>query len=362
MSLKPVLIMAGGTGGHVYPALAIAEYLREQGVQLFWLGTKAGLESRVVPENNIKLITINVSGLRGKHYSRWLIAPFVLLIAVIQSMRVILTINPSAVIGMGGFVSGPGGLAAWLLRVPLYIQEQNSIAGLTNKLLSRLAKRVMLGFPDAMHGKKVITIGNPVRKEILSNVILPADRLKLRQNSPLKLLVLGGSLGATILNELLPKVVIGLPQDLELELWHQTGLAHHAKTLSLYKKPMLRNMKIVPYIENMADAYLWADIVLCRAGALTISELSVMGVASILVPYPHAADDHQTMNARYLSESGGAILIKQIDLNPAKIIELISKFYVERETLIKMATAAQKYSLPNATKDICDICMGGVYV
>jgi UDP-N-acetylglucosamine--N-acetylmuramyl-(pentapeptide) pyrophosphoryl-undecaprenol N-acetylglucosamine transferase len=362
MSLKPVLIMAGGTGGHVYPALAIANYLRERGVPLFWLGTQAGLESRVVPENNIKLFTINVSGLRGKKFNKWLIAPFTLMLAFIQSLHVILNIKPSIVIGMGGFVSGPGGIAARLLRIPLYIHEQNSIAGTTNKLLSPIAKKVMQGFPDSIHGKMVVTTGNPVRKEILNNIKSPAERLEGREGLPLRLLVIGGSLGAKVFNELLPRVIAGLPEEVEVEIWHQTGIIHHDSTMSLYLENKVNSEKVVPYIANMAEAYLWSDLVLCRAGAMTISEISIMGVASILIPYPHAVDDHQTANAKYLSDQGAAILIPQVDINEIRIIDLISGFYTKRTSLMHMATLVQNLSLPNATRDIGRICMEGINV
>ena len=362
MSFKPVLIIAGGTGGHVYPALAVAEYLRDQGVQLFWLGTQAGIESRVVPENNIRFYTINISGLRGKKLGYWLIAPFTLIWALMQSLRVILNTKPSAVIGMGGFVSGPGGIAAWLLRIPLFIHEQNSIAGLTNRLLSPFARTIMLGFPDAMHGKKVMTTGNPVRKDILINARPSSERIQGRQQSPLRLLVLGGSLGAKVLNETLPRVMHGLPDEVEIDIWHQTGERHYESTLSLYKKNQINRSKVVPYIENMVEAYSWADLVICRAGALTISEIAIMGIASILVPYPYAADDHQMLNAKYLSDTGSAILLTQTEMDDAKLIELILTFYKDRDALAKMAASAQDCSYPNATRDIGQICMEAIYV
>jgi len=362
MSLKPVLIMAGGTGGHVYPALAVAEYMRDQGVTLFWLGTRAGLEARVVPQNNIKLFTIYISGLRGKKISRWVIAPFTIIIAFIQSIRIILNIKPSAVIGMGGFVSGPGGIAAWLLRIPLYIHEQNSIAGLTNRLLSPFAKTIMQGFPGALHGEKVITTGNPVRKDILESSNLPDQSINDSVKRPLRLLVLGGSLGAKVLNELLPKIMVGLSGDFSVELWHQTGRDHFDTTIAQYKEYKINGYKVVPYIENMAEAYSWADIVLCRAGALTISEISIMGIASILVPYPYAADDHQTTNARYLSDKGGTIIVPQSELNEVKIVELLTRFNSERNLLVEMASSVRKLSFQNATRDIGNICMGTVHV
>jgi UDP-N-acetylglucosamine--N-acetylmuramyl-(pentapeptide) pyrophosphoryl-undecaprenol N-acetylglucosamine transferase len=358
MPNKAVLIMAGGTGGHVYPALAIAEHLREQGVKLFWLGTKTGLESHVAPENGFAFFTIDVSGLRGKNFSRWLLAPFTLIRALIQSLKVIINIRPSAVIGLGGFVSGPGGLAAWLLRKPLFIHEQNSIAGLTNRLLAPFAQIVMQGFPDSLQGKKVVTTGNPVRNDILIHATSPVDRINSREGQALNLLVLGGSLGARALNEIMPDVMSNLPDDVKIDLWHQTGKAHFDSTLSLYKQsPYGVDGKIVAYIDTMSEAYLWADIILCRAGALTISEISIMGLASILVPYPYAVDDHQTSNARYLSDAGAAILIPQEQLKRSSIVEILSRFYRERESLKTMAMAALNKSMPDATRLIGNLCM-----
>ena len=358
MSNKAVLILAGGTGGHVYPALAIAEYLREQGINLFWLGTESGLESRVVPENGFAFFTIDVSGLRGKTLSRWLIAPFTLLRALIQSVKVIINTRPSAVIGLGGFVSGPGGLAAWLLRKPLYIHEQNSIAGLTNRLLAPFARKIMQGFPGSMHGRKVITTGNPVRSDILIHALSPVERMQGREDQALRLLVLGGSLGARALNEIVPEVMSNLPDNVKIDLWHQTGKSHYDATLSLYGQNQEdKNYRVVPYIEIMSEAYLWADIILCRAGALTISEISIMGLASILIPYPYAVDDHQTTNARYLSDAGAAILIPQDHLDVSTIVGLLSRFYRERESLKTMAVAARNRSMPDATRMIGDLCM-----
>lgn len=363
MSPRPVLIMAGGTGGHVYPALAIAEYLRLHGVPLFWLGTENGLESRVVPQNDITLFTISISGLRGKRLTRWLAAPFTLSRAIFQAMRVLLDTRPSAVIGMGGFVSGPGGIAAWILRIPLYIHEQNSIAGVTNRLLAPLARRVLQAFPHALHGRKVITTGNPVRREIIEQASPPEQRMQGREDLPLRLLVLGGSLGARALNEVVPSLIHNLPSGLKLDVWHQTGQANHEATCALYESAGIDDIsRIVPYIEDMASAYNWSDIVLCRAGALTITELSIVGAASILVPFPFAVDDHQTANARYLSEAGAAILVQQPELTVDRLLEILKPFYSDRQRLLKMAIAAQSLARPEATRNIAEICMEAVNV
>ena len=351
--------MAGGTGGHVYPALAVADYLRERGIKIYWLGTHAGLESRVVPEHALPLLPVRVSGLRGKTLFRRIIAPLMILVALMQSLLIMLKYKPAAVIGLGGFVSGPGGIAAWLLRKPLYIHEQNAIAGLTNRLLAPFAKAVMLGFPGALHGGRVTITGNPVRKEIQS-VNPPSVRLSGRDQQPLRLLVLGGSLGAQALNEILPAVLSSLPGVLHVEVWHQTGLVHIDATRALYTSHQLHSARLDGYINDMAAAYAWADLVLCRAGASTISEICNAGVAAILVPYPHAVDDHQTANARYLSDVGAAILLPQSELTTASVMGLLSRFYYERNKIMDMAIIARDKAFPDATTRIGGICMGGI--
>lgn len=348
--------MAGGTGGHVYPALAIALYLREHGMQLFWLGTRTGLEARVVPENRIRLYAVNISGLRGKGLWNWIVSPFRLLAALMQSIRIISNLRPSIVLGLGGFASGPGGIAAWLLRIPLYIHEQNSVAGLTNRLLAPFAKCIMVGFPKALQGKKVVITGNPVRREI-SAVGLARQGKTLVRHQPLKLLVLGGSLGARALNEVLPGVLAALPDDIDINVWHQTGDAHFDTTMAHYRKFVRREHKVVPYINNMSEAYEWADLVLCRSGALTVSEISVVGISSILVPYPYAADDHQTANAEYLSKAGAAILVPQAELNPERVKDLLCRFASDREKLLEMARIARRQAFPDATLKIGNICL-----
>ncbi len=348
--------MAGGTGGHVYPALAVAEYLREHGVQLFWLGTASGLEARVVPQHRIELFTVNIAGLRGKGLLRWLFSPVILCIALAQSLKILLRLKPSAVLGLGGFASGPGGLAAWLLRVPLLIHEQNAVAGLTNRLLAPFARVIMQGFPDAFREGRAITTGNPVRKDILR--LMHLERKPAAASRPLRLLVLGGSLGARMLNEILPQMLRALPDDMQIDIWHQTGREHLSFTQHLYAGRLREKVKVVAYIEDMAEAYEWADLVICRAGALTISEISICGLPSLLVPYPYAVDDHQTANARYLCETGGAILLPQADLNVTTMVELLCKFDKGRAQLEEMGNRARQRAFPNATVDISRICMG----
>lgn len=356
------MIMAGGTGGHVYPALAVAEYLREKGVSVVWLGTALGLEARVVPENGYSLITMQVIGLRGKGVLRLLTAPFMLTAALWQAVWILLRIRPQAVLGMGGFVSGPGGVAAWLLRLPLYIHEQNAIAGLTNRLLAPLAKAVMAGFPGAFkENSRVRVTGNPVRWE-LANLPPPVARQAGRATDVIHLLVLGGSLGAKALNEVVPAALQQLPEWVKIHIWHQAGPRHIQGAKAHYGAVQGEiECRIVPYIDDMEAAYGWADLVLCRAGALTIAELCAVGIASILVPFPFAVDDHQTSNARHLVEHGGGVLIPESELAADKLAALLSELHQARDRLLDMANRARELARPDATRDVGDICLEGVY-
>ncbi len=358
MAIRPVLIMAGGTGGHVYPALAIADYLRTRGMSLCWLGTSNGLESRVVPQNNIELLTIKISGLRGKHIFRWLFAPFTILAAIVSSLKIMINLKPSMVIGLGGFVSGPGGIAAWILRIPLLIHEQNSIAGLTNRLLSPFAKTVMQAFPYTFNGKNVVTTGNPVRVEIIKRAIEEENNKRIGSQKSLRLLILGGSLGAKALNEIIPQVLGSLSKEINVNIIHQTGTAHIESTVKIYHSTDLKPYKVEPYIEDMAQAYAWADLVICRSGALTVSEVSVMGLPSIFIPYPYAVDDHQTTNARYLTDAGGGVLLPQTELNKQRLAELITYFHDNRDALVEMSNIAKRKASPDATETIGNLCLG----
>ncbi len=362
MSHKRILIMAGGTGGHVYPALAVADSLRQRGTQILWLGTEAGLEARVVPEQGYTLSTIRVTGLRGKDFRRLLLAPFILCLALIQALKIIWRFKADAVLGMGGYVSGPGGLAAWILRVPLYIHEQNAIAGLTNRLLAPLATLVMQGFPGTFKSSnRVRTTGNPVRKEILS---LSASKKSSPQAQPAKLclLVLGGSLGARALNQIIPVAMKTLKPDDQISVWHQTGTQHLQQTKEIYHKYGLQEVRVEAYIDDMAGAYQWADLVLCRAGALTLAELCVVGLAAVLVPFPYAVDDHQTANARYLSDAGAAVLVPESELQADKLVSLLRGFCHARSRLQTMANKTRKLAFTNATAEVTEICLGAVHV
>lgn len=356
---RKVLIMAGGTGGHVFPALATADCLRQQGVTVEWLGTAAGIEADVVPAADIKLHCIDVKGLRGKGKLSLLLAPLRLLQALFQALRVLRRVKPDMVLGMGGFASGPGGLAAWLTGVPVLVHEQNACAGMTNKILARMARRVLEAFGGAFMGKvKTTVVGNPVRGDIL-NLPDPAQRFAGRKG-PLRLLVVGGSLGAKAINELLPEVLSALPEALAPEVLHQVGKRNLVETEALYSAAGLserESIRVVPFIERMDEAYGWADIVLCRSGALTVSELSIAGVASILVPFPFAVDDHQTGNARYLAEAGAAILIQQSELNRDRLINILTEQLHDREVLLQMAQQARQLGQPDASQKVADICL-----
>ena len=348
---KPVMIMAGGTGGHVYPALAVADELRARGVSVVWLGTRKGIEARLVPEAGFTVDWLGVNGLRGKGGLRLILAPFNLMLACAQAMRIMLKRNPCAVLGMGGFVSGPGGLVAWLLRKPLLIHEQNAIPGLTNRLLAKVTGRVMAAFPGSF-SKHTMHVGNPVRKAI-ATIESPATRFDDRSGA-LRLLIFGGSLGAARFNELLPMALAKLNPDQCPEIRHQAGAKNIEQAQMNYANAGIE-AQVDAYIEDMAEAYGWADLVICRSGAMTVSELSAAGVASILVPYPYAVDDHQTANAHYLSDAGAALLLPQQEMTVEKLVEILSGF--SRSQAKAMAQKALSLGMPEATNMVTDQCL-----
>ena len=349
-----VMIMAGGTGGHVFPALAVAAELRARGADVFWLGTRRGLEAKVVPSAGIEVEWVSVAGLRGKGAVALLLAPFQLLRAAAQVIAVILRRRPTVVLGMGGFVTGPGGVVTWLLRKPLVIHEQNAIAGLTNRLLASLAQRVCAAFPGTFSRKDVLLTGNPVRKAI-AELPPPETRFDGR-GGPINLLVLGGSLGARALNETLPQAMAKI--SVRPTIWHQTGNLHLYEARAAYETAGV-SARIDPFIDDMAAAYAWADLVVCRAGALTVAELAAAGVGAVLVPYPHAVDDHQTRNAEYLVESGAALLVQQRDLTPARLADLLASFVAisGRAKLLTMALAARRLAQTRAAAVVAEQCL-----
>lgn len=352
IEVRPVLIMAGGTGGHVFPALAVADELRLRGVPVVWLGTRAGIEARLVPQAGYPIEWMSITGLRGKGITTLMLAPVHLVFACWQALKVLRRKKPCAVLGMGGFASGPGGLMAWLIRKPLLVHEQNAIAGMTNKVLVKFATVVLQAFPAVF--KKAITTGNPVRKSICE-IESPEYRLHKHQGK-LRLLVIGGSLGAVKLNEVVPHALAIIEQDIRPEVIHQTGLKNIESAKEYYQAAGVE-AKVEAFIDDMASVYEWADLVVCRAGAMTVFELAAAGIASILVPYPHAVDDHQTYNAYYLESSGAAIIRQQDELTPEWLAEMIRNFSVDREKLVTMSIAARKLAIPGSAKTIADACL-----
>ena len=354
MSEAPVLIMAGGTGGHVFPALAVARALRGRNESVVWLGTRQGLESRIVPQEGIALETIRVSGLRRKGALAWLSAPWRLAVALLDALRVVRQRRPKVVLGMGGFASGPGGLAAWLLGRPLVIHEQNAVAGLTNRLLAALAREVLEAFPGSFPGgRKARLVGNPIRADITA-LPHPSQRLAAR-TGPLRVLILGGSQGARVLNECVPRAVALLPAAARPEIWHQTGEATLEVARIGYRDAGV-GARVEPFINDMATAYSWADLVVCRAGALTLSELAAAGLPAVLVPFPGAVDDHQTRNAAYFVDAGAAVLVPQSQLTPERLAMEIGAVQADRSLVVQRAARARSLARPEATAEIASLC------
>ena len=355
----PILIMAGGTGGHVFPALAVARELRGRDEVVVWLGTQRGIEADIVPQEGFPLEWTRVSGLRGKGFLSWLLAPLKLAVAVCDAVAVLIRRRPKLVLGMGGFASGPGGFAAWLLRKPLIIHEQNSVAGLTNRLLAGFAREVLEAFPGSFSGKvQARLVGNPVRPDILS-IPEPGQRFHDRHGK-LRVLILGGSQGALILNQTVPRALALLPAERRPEVWHQAGIAGIGAARDIYAEHAIAG-RLEPFIDDVAQAYAWADLVICRAGALTISELAAAGLGAILVPYPSAVDDHQTRNADFLVAAGAAVLLPQAELTPASLAQEIDHCVGERQMLAERAARARSVARPDATRDVADICLAMVH-
>lgn len=352
--MKTIMIMAGGTGGHVFPALAVANVLKQRGVDIAWMGTAKGIEARLVPEAGYPLNLIGVQGLRGNGLLGWLMAPFKIAKAVFEALKIIKQDKPDMVLGLGGFASGPGGLAAWLARKPLVIHEQNAIPGLTNTLLAKLASRVLQGFPTGFKSGKAEWVGNPVRKQIADLAAPTAEDNDTETD--IKLLVLGGSLGAKSLNTVLPQTLKQLTVSHDVIVKHQCGERHIEHCQQQYQQADVE-ADVSPFIEDMAAAYQWADIVVCRAGALTVAELSAAGVPAILVPYPYAVDDHQTQNGQQLVAVGAAIMIDETSLTAEGLATELSVLCQNRQQLNTMARAARTQAKPEAAETIADICM-----
>ncbi|MDP9140357.1 MAG: undecaprenyldiphospho-muramoylpentapeptide beta-N-acetylglucosaminyltransferase [Pseudomonadota bacterium] len=345
-----LLIMAGGTGGHVYPALAVAQYLRERGHQIVWMGAPNSFESRVVPSHQIPLREISISGLRGKGVLKLLQAPLLLLRALLQALMIMRSERPDAVLGMGGFAAGPGGIAAWLLRLPLIVHEQNAAPGLTNRWLARIATTVLEAFPKTFVGAQ--TVGNPVRSGFIA---LPPPAQRLNHEGAARLLVVGGSQGAKALNERVPQALALLDPAARPDVRHQAG-----RTIDTARRSygaVAVTAQIDEFIDDMPAAMAWADLVVCRSGASTIAELSAAGCASVLVPFPYAVDDHQTRNAEYLVSARAAVLMPEDSLTPAQLAAMLRELLGDCMRLRRMAEAARNAAWPDATAVIAGACL-----
>lgn len=346
-----IMIAAGGTGGHVFPGLAVAQVLRDRGHQVVWMGTPDSFEARTVPKYGIEVRLVRVKGLRGKGALSWFGAPLRLLRALRDALGVVRAERPDVLLGMGGFAAGPGGLAAWLTRRPLVIHEQNSIAGLTNRLLARLARRVLESFPGTF--ARAEAVGNPVRAGF-AELADPAQRVGGRA-APGQLLVIGGSLGARALNEMVPAALALLPPAQRPLARHQGGRTVEAAQAA-YAKHQVAG-EVTAFIDDMPAAFAWADLVICRAGASTVAELAAAGCAALLVPYPHAVDDHQTRNGQYLVDAGAALMVPEDILTPPLLAEMLGGLLERREQLAAMGQAARKAAWPHAVEAIADACL-----
>jgi UDP-N-acetylglucosamine--N-acetylmuramyl-(pentapeptide) pyrophosphoryl-undecaprenol N-acetylglucosamine transferase len=354
MSDSPIMVMAGGTGGHVFPALAIADCLREQGQSVVWMGTRKGIEARLVPDAGYPIEWLKIHGLRGKGITTRLLAPIKLAQACWQALVILRRHRPKAVVGLGGFASGPGGLVAWLLRIPLIIHEQNAIMGLTNRMLCRLARISYFAFPQASRGvARASVVGNPVRREILG-IVAPEDRLQDRgSRQPLRLLVVGGSLGARSLNQVMPHALALISKQVRPQLRHQCGPGNLDDCRRDYRECGI-DAQIDEFIDDMKSAYEWADLVICRAGALTVAELAAAGVASILAPYPYAVDDHQFYNAAWLADAGAALRVRDDAMTEQYLAERLEHFTLHRDELKTMAINARALAYTDAAERVAE--------
>ena len=343
--------MAGGTGGHVFPGLAVADKLKAQGWNVSWLGTADRMEAELVPKHGYEIDFIDIAGVRGNGIKRLLMAPLRIIKSVLQARKVLKEKQVDLVLGMGGFASGPGGIAAWTMGIPVLLHEQNAAAGLTNRILAKFSKKILMGFDGAFSDEKALLVGNPVRESVIS---LP-EKVISAATEPLKVLVVGGSLGAKVLNDLLPDVIEQFPNQV-LDVLHQTGKGHFEQVKAVYQNKNLQ-VDVQEFITDIDAGYAWADVVICRAGALTVSEIAVVGVPAIFVPLPHAVDDHQTKNAQDLVNREGAILIPQKQLNAKKLSDYLSAFSQNRQLLIDMSLKCKKGAITNATERVAELCI-----
>ncbi|MGL4473360.1 MAG: undecaprenyldiphospho-muramoylpentapeptide beta-N-acetylglucosaminyltransferase [Shewanella sp.] len=356
MNQKRILVMAGGTGGHVFPALAVAKALSQQGWQVRWLGTADRMEARLVPKYGFDINFIDIKGVRGNGFIRKLAAPLKILRSIWQARQVINEFKPDVVLGMGGFASGPGGVAAKLAGIPLVLHEQNAIAGMTNKLLARIATRVLCAFANTFDGLRsdAITVGNPVRTELIAL----GQQAHTVHDDSLNVLVVGGSLGAKILNDVMPQVVANIAPQHAITVWHQVGKGNESEVLSTYQQLRQQGaVKVAEFIDDMEAAYRWADVVICRSGALTVSELAAVGLPSVLVPYPHAVDDHQTLNAKVLVSAGAALLIPQSILTVDKLASKLALLASDKAELQLMGQNARQAAVLDSTERVAQVCI-----
>lgn len=349
MTQPSILVMAGGTGGHIFPGLAVAEYLRICGWKVSWLGNQSGMEYRLVKACNFPFEAVEFGGLRGKGLKAKIMLPFNLFRAGIQSWKIVHRLKPSVVLGMGGYITFPGGLVSKLLKRPLVLHEANSVAGSANRALAKIAMRTLTGFPNTMDHAE--WVGNPIREEF-DNLVAPASRYDQRHGN-LSILVVGGSLGAAALNETVPAAIALIEKSARPRIIHQAGDKHLAQLQQRYSALGV-DADIRPFIDNMPAAYAQADLVICRSGAMTISEIAACGVAACLIPFPHAIDDHQTANARFLTDVDAAILLPQEDLNAQDLASMIQNF--SRDDLKNMAERAHALAKPHATQRVAEIC------
>lgn len=346
---RTLLVMAGGTGGHVFPGLAVANFLRVQGWKVVWLGNPEGMEATLVPKYDIPMVYVRFGGLRGKGWMTKLLLPFKLLRAFWQSLRAIRRVRPNIVLGMGGYITFPAGLMASLVGRPLVLHEQNSVAGLANRVLARVADKVLLAFPQTLPGGE--WVGNPIRADF-DGLADPSVRYGAR-TGPLRVLVVGGSLGAAVLNDVVPKALAKLPREARPQVVHQAGVKHISTLQANYAAAGVM-VEAVPFIDDMVSAYADADLVICRAGAMTVAEVAAAGIAALFVPFPHAVDDHQTSNARFLADEGAAILIDQRELSADRLAEWLRA--QTRETLLAIAQKAKALAKPDATEQVALLC------
>lgn len=365
-----LLVMAGGTGGHIFPGLAVAEKLKNEGWTIHWLGTADRMEAEIVPANGFEISFINISGLRNKNIMAWIKLPFKLINSLVEAVRVIKKVKPDVVLGMGGYASAPGGLAAWILNKPLIVHEQNAAAGLTNRMLARIATNVCCAFPHAFNENiKAQVVGNPLRasigKEHSEHKLVSENKEEKIEKTSRNILVIGGSLGAQILNITVPQSFAALIKkgntnndSLPFSIWHQTGKGNQSSVIEAYNQQNLADgqVRVTAFIDDMGDAYQWADVVICRAGALTVSELAMAAKPAIFVPLPHAVDDHQTKNAQYIVSRGGAVLMKQKDLTSELLAEQLNTLFSEPSVLSSMAQSAFAAADAEATNKVAVIC------